>query len=308
MSQTAKRHRISDAERYQSGDGGARTVPRRGRPRSWGPARGGHVLVSLPRAVPRRPGPEQGAARVRAGRVFLRAHARARDRVRPARRRRGVDRERGREPRRRRHRHRRRGSDPDRPGRQGDAAPRARQQHGAVVVLVGVGDGHERDGHGARGARAGADQRARALVHGLPRVGLRRRGRARRRDPRRRRGPRRLDLARQASRPRRPGGSRRRWAARARSCVSAPATAAPSWPRHSPRHERGPDRRSPSWTQAARSSSPTRGQASSSASPRGCRRWTPRSAGNRAWTSGVSPVTPSSRRASTTTGSARRRS
>ena len=25
-------------------------------------------------------------------------------------------------------------------------------QHGAVVVLVGVGDGHERHGHGARGA------------------------------------------------------------------------------------------------------------------------------------------------------------
>ena len=62
---------------------------------------------------------------------------------------------------------RRHGSDPDRPGRQGDAAPRARQQHGAVVVLVGVGDGHERDGHGARGAGTGADQRARALVHGL---------------------------------------------------------------------------------------------------------------------------------------------
>ena len=46
-------------------------------------------------------------------------------------------------------------SDPDRPGRQGDAASRARQQHGAVVVLVGVGHGHERDGHGARGAGSG---------------------------------------------------------------------------------------------------------------------------------------------------------
>ena len=136
-----------------SGHRSARTLSRRGRPRPGGPARGGHVLVPLPRAVPRRPGPDSSAAGVRAGRVLRRAHARARDRVRPARRRRGVDRERGRERRRRRHRHRRHGSDPDRPGRQEDAAARARQQHGAVVVLVGVGDGHERDGHRARGAR-----------------------------------------------------------------------------------------------------------------------------------------------------------
>ena len=123
-----------------------------------------------------------------------------------------------------------------------------------------------------------------------------------------RRGPRRLDLARQPSRRRRPGGCPRRWAARARSCASAPATAAPSWPRRSPRHERGPDRRSPPWTRAARSSSPTRTPASSSASRRACRRSTPRCAGSRASTSGASPVTPSSRLVSTTAGSARRRS
>ena len=62
------------------------------------------------------------------------------------------------------------------------------------------------------------------------------------------------------------------------------------------------------WTHAARSSSPTRGRACSSASPRGCRRWTPRSGGSRAWTSGASPVTPSSRLVSTASGSARRTS
>ena len=71
---------------------------------------------------------------------------------------------------------------------------------------------------------------------------------------------------------------------------------------------RGPDRRSPPWTRAARSSSPTRRPASSSASPRACRHSTPRCAGIRAWTSGASPVTPPSRLVSTTTGSARRRS
>src|SRR5918994_2108198 len=78
---------------------------------------------------------------------------------------------------------------------------------------------------------------------------------------------------------------------------------APWWPRPSPRHARGPDKRSPPWTQAARSSSPTRRQASSSASPRGCRRWTPQFAGGRAWTSGAWPITPSSRLGSTTAGS-----
>src|ERR687898_49501 len=52
------------------------------------------------------------------------------------------------------------------------------------------------------------------------------------------------------SRRKQPGGCRGRWAALARSCVSAPATAAPSWPRRSPRHERGPDRRSPIGTLA----------------------------------------------------------
>ena len=76
-----------------------------------------------------------------------------------------------------------------------------------------------------------------------------------------------------------PGGCPRRWAARARSCASAPTTAAPSWPRRSPRRARAPDRRSPPWTRAARSSSPTRTRASSSASRRACRRSTPRSAG-----------------------------
>ena len=45
------------------------------------------------------------------------------------------------------------GSDPDDPGRREHAAPGARVQHGAVVVLVGVGDRDERDGHRARGAR-----------------------------------------------------------------------------------------------------------------------------------------------------------
>ena len=39
-------------------------------------------------------------------------------------------------------------------GSKGHAAPRAREQHGALVVLVGVGDGDERDGHRARGARS----------------------------------------------------------------------------------------------------------------------------------------------------------
>ena len=74
---------------------------------------------------------------------------------------------------------------------------------------------------------------------------------------------------------------------------------APACPRQRRRAGRGlhPDARalgtgrSPPWTRAARSSSPTRAPASSSASPRGCRRWTPRSAGSRAWTSGASPVT-----------------
>jgi sigma-54 dependent transcriptional regulator, acetoin dehydrogenase operon transcriptional activator AcoR len=42
----------------------------------------------------------------------------------------------------------------------------------------GMGDGNERDGHRARGARTGADQRARALVHGPSRMGLCRRGRS----------------------------------------------------------------------------------------------------------------------------------
>ena len=42
-------------------------------------------------------------------------------------------------------------------------------------------------------------------------------------------------LARATFRRRRPAGCPRRWAARARSCASAPATAAPSWPRRSPR-------------------------------------------------------------------------
>src|SRR5215211_7656941 len=40
--------------------------------------------------------------------------------------------------------------------------------------------------------------------------------------------------------PKQPSGSPMRWTARARSSVSARATAAPSWPRHSVRHERGP--------------------------------------------------------------------
>ena len=178
-----------------SGQRSAGTLSRWGRPRSGDPARSGHVLVSLPRAVPRGPSAEHGARRVRAGRVLRRAHARARDRLRPARRRRGVDRRRGRERRRRRHRRRRRRPHPDRPGRQGDPAARAREQHGAVVVLVGMGHGHQRDGHRARGSRSGADQRAGALVHGLRRVGLRRRRRSRPRDRRSGRGARRLDLA-----------------------------------------------------------------------------------------------------------------
>ena len=108
--------------------------------------------------------------------------------------------------------------------------------------------------------------------------------------------------------PKPPGGCPRRWAAHARACASARTTAAPNWPRRSPRRVRAPDRRSPPWTRAARSSSPTRGAASSSASPRACRHWTPPSAGSRAWTSGGSPATPSSRLVSTMAGSARRRS
>ena len=46
----------------QGGDRGARTVPRRRRPRAGRPARGGHVLVPLPGAVPRRPEPDRGTA------------------------------------------------------------------------------------------------------------------------------------------------------------------------------------------------------------------------------------------------------
>ena len=189
MSQTARRHRISDVERFRAvtaarerflaGDDRVRGV----RPEvatSWYRCREQYRVD---------PGLSQAPPASRAGRGFLRAHARTRDRVRPARWRRGVDRERGRERRRRRRGHRRHGSDPDRPGRPEDAVTRARRQHGAVVVLVGVGDGHERDGHGARGAGTGADQRARALVRGLSGVGLRRRGRARRRDARARSGP-----------------------------------------------------------------------------------------------------------------------
>ena len=203
---------------------------------------------------------------------------------------------------------RRRGSHPDRPRRQGDAAPRARQQHGAVVVLVGMGDGDERDGHRARGSRSGADQRTRALVHGLRRVGLCRRGRSRPGDRRSRCGPRRLDLARQPSaaggRVAVQGGGRR---------ARDPAPARPRQRRRAgrgvqPRQVRGPDRPSPPWTRAARSSSPTRRPASSSASPRACRRSTPRCGGIRASTSGASLVTPPSRLVSTTAGSARRRS
>ena len=133
-------------------------------------------------------------------RAVGRAHARARGRVRPPRRRRRVDRARGREPRGRRHGHRWRSPDPDRPGRREHAAPRAGEQHGAVVVLVGVGDRDERDGHRARGSRTGADQRARALVRRIRRVDLCRRGRPRPGDRRPRRGPRRLDVAPQPAR------------------------------------------------------------------------------------------------------------
>ena len=94
------------------------------------------------------------------------------------------------------------------------------------------------------------------------------------------RGARRVDLAEPTFLRRRPDGCPRRWAARARSCASTPATAAPSWQRRSPRPARGPDRDSLPWTHAARSSSPTTRRASSSASPRGCPRWTRRCAGN----------------------------
>ncbi len=175
------------------------------------------------------------------------------------------------------------GSDPDRPGRQGDARPRARQQHGAVVVLVGMGDGHERHGHGARGARTGADQRARALVHGLRRVGLRRRGGSRPRDARSRRGPRRLGLARQPSAASRRVAVQGGRAARARILRQrARDSGAELAAAFAQTRARRPDSRSPPWTRAARSSSPTRRPASSSASPRACRRSTPRSAGNRA--------------------------
>ena len=92
-----------------------------------------------------------------------------------------------------------------------------------------------------------------ALVPGLRRVGLRRRRGSRPDHPRPDRGPGRLDLAHPA-----PGASRRVAdqggdAARAPSCACTPATAAPSWPRPSPRRERDPGRRWPRWTRAARS-------------------------------------------------------
>ena len=253
MSQTAKRHRMTDAERYQAvtaarerflaGDDRVRGV----RPEvatSWYRCREQyHVDPSLSKAPPASALDESsGEHTLEHEIVFAQLGER-----------RGVDRERGREPRRRRHRHRWCGSHPDGPGRQGDAPSRARQQHGAVVVLVGVGDRHERDGHGARGTRTGADQRARALVRGISRVGLCRRGRTRRRDPRCRRGPRCLGLARPPSAPGGQAGCPGRWAARARSSVSARTTAAPSWPPRSPRHERGLDRPSPPWTHEARS-------------------------------------------------------
>ena len=44
-------------------------------------------------------------------------------------------------------------ADPDRAGEMRDARPRAGEQHGAMVVLVGVGDRNERHGHCARGTR-----------------------------------------------------------------------------------------------------------------------------------------------------------
>jgi len=82
-------------------------------------------VVSLPRAISRRPEAGPGTGRVRPRRGVGRAHARARGRLRPPRWRRRVDRARGRKPRGRRHGHRWRSPDPDRPGRSEHAAPRA---------------------------------------------------------------------------------------------------------------------------------------------------------------------------------------
>ena len=244
------------------GDRSARALSCRRRPRSRGPARSGHVLVSLPRAVPRRPGSD-ARRRPRPRRtsrpsehtleheiVFAQLGGAAASIASEVESLGGVV------------------TVTDGAGRiltvQGDKETlrRAReQQHGAVVVLVGVGDGHERDGHGARGARTGADQRARALVHGLRRVGLRRRRRSRRRDARPRRGPRRLDLARQ---PAAAGGRLAVQGGQRRARDPAPAR-----PRQRRRAGRGVhpdagavrDRRSPPSTRAARSSSPTRTRA-----------------------------------------------
>ena len=200
------------------------------------------------------------------------------------------------------------GSDPDRPRRQGDAQPRAGEQHGAVVVLVGVGDGHERDGHGARGTRTGADQRAGALVHGLSRVGLCRRGRPRRRHARCGRGPRRLDVAVRAPaaggrvavaggrrRARDPASARLRQRRRAGRGVRPDTRSIRTGGRRSGRKRQGRHRR------RGREPLPRRPGAGAGAGPR-------RAVASRASISATSPVTRSSRLVSTTTGSARRRS
>ena len=121
----------------------------------------------------------------------------------------------------------------------------------------------------------------RALVHGLSRVGLCRRGRSRRRDPRSRCGPRRLDLApgsrlQAAVGCRAVGGARAILRQRARDSGAELAAA---------------------FADAARSGQALaaldasgkvviadEARASSSASRRGCRHWTRPSAGGRAWT------------------------
>ena len=140
MSQTAKRHSVTDAERYQAvttarerflaGDDRVRGV----RPEvatSWYRCREQyHVDPGLSAAPPASELDESSAEHTLEHEiVFAQLGGAAASIASEVESLGGVDR-----------RDRRRRPDPDRRGRQGDARPRARQQHGAVVVLVGVGD------------------------------------------------------------------------------------------------------------------------------------------------------------------------